>query len=121
MVAVNYFYLVKITLTVLASAGTLFFLLCAYWQLNDPDALRWVFVYATASILGIVVIFGRLSWKIPAILALVALGFSLYHVWEVLKQDLHYFEDEAGREMLGSLMVCFYLFLLVLYIRLKQR
>ncbi len=121
MVAEDLPLFLKTFLTVLTSVGALFFALCAYWQLNDPDAFWWVLIYTSASLLGIAAIFARLSWKIPAILALGAMGFSLHYVWEVLRHDLHYFEDEAGREMLGSLMVCFYLFLLVLYLRLKQR
>ena len=107
-------------LTVISLAGAIFFVLCAYWQFNDPDALRWIFVYATAALAGLAVIFKWLSWQVPVLLALIAMGFSLYYVWVVTSQSLHFFEDEAGREMMGSILVCLYMAILGIHARMNQ-
>ncbi|MCY4000290.1 MAG: hypothetical protein OXF06_14150 [Bacteroidetes bacterium] len=96
------------------------FLVFAYWQFNDPDAFRWVVVYGLTSILGFASLFYRLPWYIIAILSSVAFVFSFYYVWIVISQGLHYFEDEAGREMMGSLMVAVYLGYLTIASRITR-
>ena len=110
----------KKLLTVLTLGGVFFFILCAYWQFNDPDALRWVFVYGATSLMGLAVIFNRIPWQVPAVLALVTSGFSLYYIWIVIRQGLHYFEDEVGREMMGFVMVSLYMVFLVIHARVSR-
>lgn len=104
----------KRTLTI---AGILFFGMCAYWQFNDPDAFWWVLIYAVTSLAGIAVLFKRLPWQIPAILTLATLGLSFYYVQAVIAQELHYFNDEVGREMMGTILVCLYMSLLAMHAR----
>jgi len=103
-----------------AFIGALLFLVFAYWQFNDPDAFRWVVVYGMTSVLGFISIFYRLSWTIITVLTMVAFGFSFYYVWIVVSQGLHYFEDEAGREMMGSIMVAIYLGYLTMVSRIMR-
>ena len=100
--------------------GALLFVVFAYWQFNDPDAFRWVIVYGMTSILGFVSLVYRLQWYILASFSLVAFGFSLYYVWIVIGQGLHYFEDEAGREMMGSIMVAVYLGYLIIVSKITR-
>lgn len=99
--------------TVIVLVGALFFALCAYWQLNDPDALWWVAAYAIAALAGFTTILNRLPWRLAALFALAALGFGLYYTWLVVSQNLHYFEDETGREMMGALMIFVYMLILM--------
>ena len=102
----------KRVVTVIVLVGALFFALCAYWQLNDPDALWWVAVYAFAALAGFATILNRLPWRLAALFALAALGLCMYYVWLVVSQNLHFFEDEAGREMMGALMIFVYMIIL---------
>ncbi|MCY4673147.1 MAG: hypothetical protein OXD43_05165 [Bacteroidetes bacterium] len=106
--------------TVIVLVGALFFALCAYWQLNDPDALWWVAAYAAAALAGFAAILNRLPWQLAALFALAALGFGLYYIWLVVSQNLHYFEDETGREMMGSLMIFIYMLILTRRARLNR-
>ena len=111
----------KRILTVISLAGALFFILCSYWQFNDPDALRWTFIYATAALTGLAVSLKWLSWPIPVLLTLIAMGFSLYYVWVVISQSLHFFEDEPGREMMGAILVCLYMAILTIHAWMNQK
>ena len=105
---------------VITLTGALFFILCAYWQFNDPDAYQWILVYAVASLAGFAVLLKRLPWQIPAVLALVALGISVYYVQIVAVQNMHYFNDEVGREMMGTILVCLYMALLTVHARTQR-
>ena len=100
--------------------GALFFALCAYWQLNDPDALWWVAAYAAAALAGFAATLNLLPWQLAALSALAALGVGLYYIWLVVSQNLHYFEDETGREMMGSLMIFIYMLILTRRARLNR-
>ncbi|MDE2828351.1 MAG: hypothetical protein OXL40_13795 [Bacteroidota bacterium] len=98
--------------TVIVLVGAVFFALCAYWQFNDPDALWWVAAYALAALAGFATILNRLPRRLAALLALAALGLCMYYIWLVVSQNLHFFEDEAGREMMGALLIFVYMIIL---------
>ncbi|MCY4171733.1 MAG: hypothetical protein OXE59_09365 [Bacteroidetes bacterium] len=100
--------------------GALLFFLCAYWQLNDPDALWWVLIYGIAAVIGFVRLFRQIPWQVLTILAIAISGFGLYCLWIVVSQGLHYFSDEVGREMMGALMVGAYLAILAIHARVSK-
>ena len=111
----------KRVITVVVFVGALFFALCAYWQLNDPDALWWVVAYAFAALAGFATMLNWLPWRLVALFATAALGLGLYYTWLVVSQNLHYFEDEAGREMMGALMIFVYMLILTRRARQNRR
>jgi len=97
--------------------GSVLFFLFAYWQFNDPDAFWWVVIYAVAAAVGLVTLFRKIPWQAMMTAAVLIISLGLYYVWIVISQQLHYFEDEVGREMMGSLMVGAYLGILAIYVK----
>lgn len=57
---------------------TLLFALFAYFQVNDPDAISWVFLYGYVAIMAGIAVFGRynLAFLIPGVII-----FTLYFLY----------------------------------------
>ena len=109
----------KILLAVFNLGAAVFFLVCAGWQLNDPDAMLWTVIYSVAALGGVLVYLERLPWTAAAGYGLVALVMGLVLAGQVIIERQHYF-DEVGREMMGSLLVALYMGILVLQIRVRH-
>ena len=80
------------------------FISWAGFQYNDPDALLWVLVYASAAVLTLFYLLGRNSRA--ASLAYVTLC-VLYAVYLIVRIVIarEFIFDEQGREMMG-LLIC---------------
>ncbi len=100
--------------------GSLLFFLCAYWQLNDPDAFWWALVYAVTALIGLISLYRKIAWQVITLPAILITGLGLYYAWIVANQGLHYFEDESGREMMGSLLAGIYLVILAVHAKLTK-
>lgn len=97
-----------------------FFLICAGWQFNDPDAILWASMYSLAALGGLLVQLDRLPWAAAAVFGAIALVLGLVLAGQVIIERQYYF-DEVGREMMGSVLVAMYMGGLVLQIRALER
>lgn len=110
----------KILLTVFNLGVATFFLVCAGWQLNDPDAMLWAVMYSAAALGGVLVHLERLPWTAAAGYGAITLILGLVLAGQVVIERQYYF-DEVGREMMGSVLVALYMGILVLQIRSRER
>ncbi|HEU5079268.1 MAG TPA: transmembrane 220 family protein [Opitutaceae bacterium] len=93
----------------------LLFLYSASLQFNDPDPLRWIVIYGAAAIPCLLAVWNKLNWRLPALIAAVALVWAATHVphvakfgqlghmfdhWKMENEDVVY-----GRELFGLLIV----------------
>ncbi|MDE2732340.1 MAG: hypothetical protein OXI38_13200 [Bacteroidota bacterium] len=97
-----------------------FFLVCAGWQLNDPDAMAWAVLYSMAALGGVLVQLKRLPWTAAAWFGAGSLVLGLVLAGQVIIERQYYF-DEVGREMMGSVLVALFMGVLVLQIRAQER
>jgi hypothetical protein len=96
----------------------LLFLLAVAVQYNDPDPLRWMTVYGLAALGCLLAIFGRLPRAGAALLAAAALVWALLLAPRVVgRQSLN---SEEGREMMGLLIVVFWMTLLFFRARPRE-
>lgn len=115
-------------------ALTLWFLLNAAVQLNDPDPLPWIAIYGTVAVIAGLAAFTRFYLPLIAITLAVCLGGSLYLLPSVPELVLHHEPGELitgmspdrpyveeARESLGLLIASAALiYFLVLAIRQRQ-
>lgn len=115
-------------------ALTLWFLLNAAVQLNDPDPLLWIAIYGTVAIIAGLAVFTRFYLPFIAVTLAVCLGGSLYLLPSVLELFLHHEPGELitgmspdrpyveeARESLGLLIASVALiYFLVLAIRQRR-
>lgn len=92
------------------------FLLAVVVQWNDPDPLLWVAIYGAALVVSSVVAWrGRIAWTVPAVVAAVAMCWSLARIigGPAASQYSHMFDAwemksvsvEEAREATGLLIV----------------
>lgn len=84
-----------------ANAGmTALLLYAVVVQLNDPDPVRWMAMYGSASVCAAVVaIRGRIPWQLTAAVATIALLWSAWWATGVIGQQPLF--EEEGRETMG--------------------
>ena len=112
--------LMRIVLAFVNLGAAAFFLICAGWQLNDPDAMAWAALYSMAALGGVLVQLNRLPWMAAAWFGGASLVLGLVLAGQVIIENQYYF-DEVGREMMGSVLVALYMGVLVLQIRARER
>jgi hypothetical protein len=100
----------------------LMFLFSVVVQINDPDPLLWMAIYAAATVACVLALRQRRSWIPPAAVALVALVWAATlapHVGGVRPADMFAefeMKDESielAREMFGLLIVAAWMVVLV--------
>ena len=95
------------------------FLFSVAVQYNDPDPLRWMAIYGAAAVVCVLAVAGRWRWLAPAIVGLVALGWAMTLMRDVIGK-VHFGElfeafemkderVEVAREMGGLLIVAFWM------------
>lgn len=95
---------------------SLLFILFAYWQGNDPDAVIWVSVYAVAAIICALAAFGRYLTLITALMALISFVLGLYFFpssvsewvlqeWQQKDLSMKTLDMEKARESFGLLII----------------
>ena len=117
---------------ILNGAMALLFLFAASLQFNDPDAPRWVAIYAAAALVSGLAAFRPLllPWYAPAVVAAVALAWAgtiapralgriplseMFRSWE-MKNEL----VEENREFFGLLIVAAWM-VVAAVLRLRSR
>jgi hypothetical protein len=114
---------------------TLWFLLNAAVQFNDPDPLLWIAIYGTVAMIAGLAVFTRFYLPLIAVVLAVCLGGSLYLLPSVFELFLHHEPGELvsgmspdkpyveeARESLGLLIATAALvYFLVLAIRQRRR
>ena len=105
----------------------LLFTLGAVVQVNDPDPLRWIAVYALAAAACLLSLLRRIHWTLPALLWAVALAWALTLVPRVagrvpFREMFGAFEMrsvgvEESREMYGLLIIAAWMAALALRAR----
>ncbi|MBX5481893.1 MAG: transmembrane 220 family protein [Myxococcaceae bacterium] len=102
-------------------------------QLNDPDWLRWAGMYAVCAVICVQTVANKGMWRVPAIVAAIALGWAL--VWlprvlahppgvgELTRYRMLNVAVEEAREFLGLLIAAVWMGLvaLVRFVQLKRR
>ncbi|MEN1784286.1 MAG: transmembrane 220 family protein [Bacteroidota bacterium] len=88
--------------------SALLFFASAVVQFNDPDALRWVFIYGVGGVFSLLFVFGKLKLSWAILLFCFYLGLSLYS-WPDTFEGVTIGEGdivniERGREALGMLL-----------------
>ena len=102
------------------SITAVLFFLWAYYQINDPDALYWVSIYAFASSAGILGFFNRLHAGYPLVIGLVSSIWAAYLSTQVVYgQPL--ITIEAWREMMGLVVVVLFMGILAWIHREKRK
>jgi len=91
------------------------FLFSIVVQLNDPDPLVWVAIYALAGTATLVGLFGRGHWAFPAIVGIVALAWAMSIAPRVVGRvpfldmfgafEMANVGIEESREMYGLLLI----------------
>lgn len=97
------------------AATTLLFAFAALVQLNDPDPLRWIAIYAAASIACAMSAWRRVHAAFPAIVGAIALAWAVALVPQVVGRvpfasmfaefEMANVGIERSREMYGLLVV----------------
>ncbi len=114
---------------------TLWFLLSAVVQFNDPDPLRWVAIYGAVTLIAGLAVFTRFYVPLIAVTLVVCLVWSLYLMPSVSELFLHHEPGELftgmspdrpyveeARESLGLLIAAAALiYFFVLALRQRQR
>lgn len=114
---------------------TLWFLLNAAVQFNDPDPLLWITIYGAVAMIAGLAVFTRFYLPLIAVVLAVCLGGSLYLLPSVFELFLHHEPGELvsgmspdrpyveeARESLGLLIATAALvYFLVLAIRQRRR
>jgi hypothetical protein len=107
------------------------FLVSAALQLNDPDPLRWILIYASAASACLVHRVAPRAWLPPAIVGLAALtwagldaprvlpGLRFGDLFRSMKAETPSIEE--SRELLGLLIVAGWMAVLVLRTRRRTR
>jgi hypothetical protein len=105
----------------------LVFVASAVLQLNDPDPLAWIAVYAAAAIMCGLEFTGRLRATYPMLLGLTALAWAATIAPRVLGKvpfrdmfaefEMHDLGVEESREMYGLLIVAVWMAVLALVAR----
>ncbi|MEX2511491.1 MAG: transmembrane 220 family protein [Cyclobacteriaceae bacterium] len=110
---------------------SIFALLFAYWQINDPDPQWWVPIYLISSVAAGFAFFGKFNVNILVVLTFGYLALSLFFwpaeilIWvsdEIKQKDLSMKtpEMETNREFFG-LVICAVVFALQAIIGRRQR
>ena len=97
--------------------STVVFLLFAYLQLNDPDAVLWIAIYMFPVFANIIVLLKKNGRWLFATTALAAL---IYAIYLVPGYSENYFDNEEARESFGLFIVAGYLFWLIFITRSKR-
>jgi hypothetical protein len=113
----------------LAAVMTALFLFAASLQLNDPDPVRWVALYAAAAGLSAAELLGRTSARVAWLAAAVFLAGALVGLPELLHARAEAFSsfhmqslgDEVARESVGLLICASWSALLAWRARLRPR
>lgn len=95
------------------------FLFSVAVQYNDPDPLRWMAIYGAAAMVCVLAVAGRERWLVSAVIGLVALGWALTLMPDVIGKvrfgelfEAFEMKDErveVAREMGGLLIVAFWM------------
>ena len=102
----------------------LLFTLGAVVQVNDPDPLRWIAVYALAAAACLLSLLRRLHWALPALLGAVALAWAATLAPRVVGRvpfrdmfgalEMRSVDIEESREMYGLLIIAAWMAVLAL-------
>jgi hypothetical protein len=96
-------------LTIANGVMCVIFAAFAVFQVNDPDSLAWILLYAVASLCCLLFVLGRLSPTFGGAVAVVALVWALFLAYFVITEGAAFtMADAAGertREMFGLLIV----------------
>jgi lysylphosphatidylglycerol synthetase-like protein (DUF2156 family) len=98
------------------SIWSLLFILFAYWQGNDPDAVIWVAAYAIAAILCVLTAMGKYFTWLTALVALVSFVLGIYFFpssvsewvlqeWQQKDLSMKTLDMEKARESFGLLII----------------
>jgi hypothetical protein len=106
---------------------SILFLAFVLVQYNDPDPLRWMVIYGATALISLIAAVSRINFVIPALVALIALGWSLFLAPDVIgKVSIpELFESvkmkttaiELGREFGGLLIAAVWLLFLSFKLR----
>jgi Transmembrane family 220, helix len=99
------------------------FIYFAYLQLNDEYPVRWAGIYGIAALACVLYLFRRLHWFFPAAIGVVAILWALTKAVDLVGKDLSMDKVfgmmqmispavQECREMLGLLIVTFWMSLL---------
>ena len=105
----------------------LLFTLGAVVQVNDPDPLRWIAVYALAAVACLLSLLRRIHWTLPTVLGTVALAWALTLAPRVVGRvpfgemfgafEMRSVGVEESREMYGLLIIAAWMATLALRAR----
>jgi Transmembrane family 220, helix len=104
------------------------FLYFAYLQFNDENAIRWSLIYGVAALACILYLIHRLPWFFSAAIGVLAIVWALTKIPDLVGQDLPMDEVfgtmrmistavQECREMLGLLIVAFWMSTLTFFTR----
>jgi hypothetical protein len=115
----------KLIFKVFALLFALLFLLAAFVQWNDPDAVLWYFVYGIPALVSLLFLFGRLSHGLAFILSIGYLV-GMVFVWPEKFEGFNIGEGdivniEKGREAFGLLIIAVVLLVYALRIRYMRQ
>ena len=100
------------------------FIIAAYVQWNDPDAVMWYFIYGIAALASVLFFFNRLNFVIALILALIYIigAIAIWpEKWEGLSIGGGDIDNiERAREALGLLIVGLVMLLFAVQKRLAK-
>ena len=102
----------------------LLFTLGAVVQVNDPDPVRWIAMYALAAAACLLSLLRRVHWTLPALLSAVALAWALTLAPRVVGRvpfremfgafEMRSVGIEESREMYGLLIIAAWMAVLAL-------
>jgi hypothetical protein len=105
----------------------LLFTLGAVVQVNDPDPVRWIAMYALAAAACLLALLRRIHWTLPALLGAVALAWALTLAPRVVGRvpfremfgafEMRTVGVEESREMYGLLVIAAWMAVLTLRAR----
>ena len=97
--------------------GKVFFAVLFAWgaivQYNDPDAVRWILIYAAAALLSGIAAWRSMPRIAPAFVAFFALGWALSLMPEIIEVRA-FSANETERECFGLLVIAGWMAVLAL-------
>ena len=120
-------------LSVISAIMAVFFFFSAAVQLNDPDPIQWIAIYAAAGVVCTLDVFrpARYPWIVPGLVGAAAAVWAgyiasgaqgavsigeLFGAWEMKNTAV-----EEHREIVGLLMVAIWMIVLAVTARRRQR
>ena len=108
----------------------LLFTFGAVVQVNDPDPVRWIAIYALAAAACLLSLLRRLAWALPAFLCVVAMAWAATLAPRVVGRvpfhdmfgafEMRNVGIEESREMYGLLIIAAWMIVLAVRARLRS-